>query len=170
MKYSTLNEILHQQGQGRIFLAQIFWEHFSPSQFWPPRFGGPWLECSFIQRRTTNHFHTPCFPSLSGTAAQNFCDLYFIWLRRQIHCCAAPAFLTWSNVLLGVEKRRTHADAADGRREEMFDPDISTRSINRAPPRSSLTGTVGLFPFSFPPHLREHLPHLHCSRPLIPSM
>ena len=52
----------------------------------------------------------------------------------------------------------------------MFDPDISTRSINRAPPRGSLTGTVGLFPLwkttLLPPSFydRHLLPHLHCAR------
>ena len=61
----------------------------------------------------------------------------------------------------------------------MFDPDISTRSINRAPPRGSLTGTVGLFPLWKQKKLssllnssfydRHLLPHLHCARPPLPE-
>ena len=52
--------------------------------------------------------------------------------------------LSWRVIMSywGVEKRRR---SADGRGEEMLDPDISTRSINRTPPRGSLTGIVGLF-------------------------
>ena len=98
--------------------------------------------CVFTASHDDPFSHSISFSFLPSEAVAHL----FFWVLFSFGCedrlIAAATFLACNNVLLGVEKRRR---SADGRGEEMLDPDISTRSINRTPPRGSLTGIVGLF-------------------------
>ena len=98
--------------------------------------------CVFTASHDDPFSHSISFSFLPSEAVAHL----FFWVLFSFGCedrlIAAATFLACNNVLLGVEKRR---QSADGRGEEMLDPDISTRSINRTPPRGSLTGIVGLF-------------------------
>lgn len=98
--------------------------------------------CVFTASHDDPFSHSISFSFLPSEAVAHL----FFWVLFSFGCedrlIAVATFLACNNVLLGVEKRRR---SADGRGEEMLDPDISTRSINRTPPRGSLTGIVGLF-------------------------
>ena len=129
--------------------------------------------CVFTASHDDPFSHSISFSFLPSEAVAHL----FFWVLFSFGCedrlIAAATFLACNNVLLGVEKRRR---SADGRGEEMLDPDISTRSINRTPPRGSLTGIVGLFTRKKTLHRspnpsfhRAHLSSVPALRPTFPG-